>query len=166
MRVAGRDWTVAAGAAKGRDARTARAARPGPLPWVHADRDAGVRRHAFDRRRLPWGAERCGRGKDDPMSRTRAAPSPRGEGAARRVESSGGASSWWGGFYGTSNCSPSVLSTQPLAGRGPYSRSDDPFGVRLPTDQFHASRPRSLRIIRKQPIWLMTERRRSWNGNT
>jgi len=48
-----------------------------------------------------------------------------------------------GGFYGTSNRSPSVLSTQPLAGHGRDLRRNDPFGVRFHTDQLHASRQRS-----------------------
>ena len=56
-----------------------------------------------------------------------------------------------GGVGSTERVTVRHLCCQPnrWRGRGPYSRSDDPFGVRLPTDQFPASRPRSLRIIRK-----------------
>src|SRR6478752_1450606 len=75
----------------------------------------------------------------------------RREARAMRAEWSRQAVRHRGGVGSTERVTVRHLCCQPnrWRGRGPYSRSDDPFGVRLPTDQFPASRAWSLRIIRK-----------------
>ena len=92
MRVPGRrPNAAAAGWTKGRDARTARAARPGPSARSHADRGRGVRRRAFDRRKSRRGGSACcSRERDDDHVRARTPHSPRGGCEGVGAESSGG----------------------------------------------------------------------------
>jgi len=133
---------------------------PGPLALVYADRDAGVRRRAFDRRRLRWGAARRGRGRDAPKRRTPVAPSPQGERDAFWSESSGGASSWWVGSM--ERVTVPRPSCQPNHWQGMAATCVET--IRLGSDSIrtnctHPDRG-PARIARKQRISLIAERQR------